>query len=46
MTPPLSAWQRLVLWDHERGSLAYDVLVLAVLLFLLLARLPDPMVRP
>lgn len=46
MNPPLRPWQRLLLWDHERGSLAYDLLVLAVLLFLWLARLPDPMVRP
>ncbi len=28
---------RLLLWDHARGSLAYDVAVLVVLLILLLA---------
>ncbi len=49
MSAPLSPGRRLLLWDYERGSLAYDLLVLAVILFLVLARpawLPDPMVRP
>jgi hypothetical protein len=27
----------LLLWDYERGSLAYDLLCVAMLLFLLLA---------
>jgi hypothetical protein len=38
---------RLLLWDYERGSLAYDVLCLALLLFILLvppAWLGDPLV--
>jgi hypothetical protein len=37
---------RLLLWDYERGSLAYDVLCLLVLLFLVLTPgswLGDPM---
>ncbi len=49
MSAPLSPLQRLLLWDYERGSLAYDLLVLAVIVFLALATpawLPDPMVRP
>ena len=41
---------RLLLWSYERGSLAYDLLWLVVLLFLVLvprAWLADPMaVRP
>jgi hypothetical protein len=41
---------RLLLWDYERGSRAYDLLCLLMLLFLLLvppAWLGDPMtVRP
>ncbi len=40
-------FQRLLLWDYERGSLAYDVLVLLLFLFVLLvppAWLGDPMV--
>jgi hypothetical protein len=40
-------WSRLLLWDYERGSLAYDVLVLLLLLFVLLVPptwLGDPMV--
>jgi hypothetical protein len=41
---------RLVLWQHERGSLAYDLVCLAILMFLILAPsgwFGDPMrVRP
>jgi hypothetical protein len=41
---------RLLLWDYERGSLAYDLLCLLVLLFLALVPplwLGDPMwLRP
>jgi hypothetical protein len=43
--PPV---RRFLLWGYERGSLAYDLLFLLVLLFLLLtprAWLADPMVR-
>ena len=46
----LSPRARLLLWDHERGSLAYDLLCLA--LFLIVFAVPptwwgDPMwVRP
>jgi hypothetical protein len=49
VSAPLSSVQRLLLWDYERGSLAYDLLVLVVIAFLALATpawLPDPMVRP
>jgi hypothetical protein len=38
---------RLLFWDYERGSLAYDLLCLLMLLFVLLAPpgwLGDPMV--
>jgi hypothetical protein len=38
---------RLILWDYDRGSLPYDVLCVALLLFLFLAPriwLGDPMV--
>ena len=38
---------RLLLWDYDRGSLAYDALCLALLLFILLvppAWLGDPLV--
>lgn len=41
---------RLLLWEHERGSLAYDLVCVAIVLFLLLAPsvwFADPMqVRP
>jgi len=40
---------RLLLWDHGRGSVAYDLLcVLLLALFFLLSPvwLGDPMVRP
>ena len=40
-------WQRVLIWDFERGGLAYDVLCLLVLLFLLAAPEPwlaDPLV--
>lgn len=43
----LRPWSRLLLWDYERGSLAYDILVLVLLVFVLLvppAWLGDPMV--
>ena len=33
---PLTPLVRLVLWDYERGSVAYDLACLAVLLLLLL----------
>jgi hypothetical protein len=33
----LSPLARLLLWDHGRGSLAYDLLCLVMLLVLLLA---------
>lgn len=46
----MSPLARLLLWSYERGSLAYDLLCLVVLLFLLLVPrswLADPMaVRP
>jgi len=43
----LSPWARLLLWDFERGSLAYDLLCLLLVLFLFFASpswLADPMV--
>lgn len=42
----LSATARLVLWDYQRGSLAYDIVCFLILLLLLLtpgAWLADPM---
>lgn len=42
-----SPLQRLLLWDYDRGSPAYDLLVLLVLALIFLvppARLADPMV--
>jgi hypothetical protein len=42
----LGRWARLLLWDYERGSLAYDLLCLLMLLLLALvppAWLGDPM---
>ena len=47
MTRAPSPLQRLLLWDYDRGSLAYDVLALLVLLLLFLVPpgwLADPMV--
>jgi len=44
----MSGVSRILLWSYERGSRAYDVMCLLVLLFLLLtprAWLADPMVR-
>lgn len=47
--PGALTW-RLLLWDFERGSAAYDVVCVLILLFILLvppAWLSDPMViRP
>ena len=46
MIVALSPAARLLLWDFERGSLAYDVLCAILLLFLFLAPaawLGDPM---
>lgn len=43
--PGALAW-RLLLWDFERGCVAYDVLCVLILLFILLvpgAWLSDPM---
>ena len=47
LTKAFSPLARLLLWDYERGSMAYDVLCLA--LFLILVLIPaswwsDPMV--
>jgi hypothetical protein len=42
----LTGWGKLLLWDFERGSLAYDVVCLLLALFVLLVRsawLGDPM---
>lgn len=42
-----SRWSRLLIWEHERGSLAYDVLCLLLLAFLFLmpaGLLSDPLV--
>ncbi len=39
-------WSRLLFWEHERGSLAYDLLCLLLLAFLFLAPaglLSDPL---
>lgn len=33
----MSAAGRLLLWQHERGSLAYDLVCLGIAMFLLLA---------
>jgi len=46
--PKLSPAFRILLWDFERGSLAYDLALLAVLLLLLLVpgdRWGDPFWR-
>jgi hypothetical protein len=46
MSEPLSGLARVVLWDYDRGSLAYDVLCLLLLAFVLAvpaAWLADPM---
>ena len=46
MSDRLKPVARLLLWDRERGSLAYDVVCVLILLFLLLvpaAWLGDPM---
>jgi hypothetical protein len=48
MKTQLSPVARLLLWDRERGSLAYDVVCAVILLFLFAlpaAWLADPMVR-
>ena len=46
----MSALRRVLLWDYERGSFAYDLVCLLVLLFIALAPgswVGDPMaVRP
>ena len=47
MSASLSLLARVLLWDFERGSMAYDLLCLGLLAFLLLASpvwLKDPMV--
>jgi hypothetical protein len=47
VSAPLSFLARLLLWDFERGSVAYDVLCLVLLAFLFLVSpvwLKDPMV--
>ena len=46
MSAQLSPLFRLLLWQHERGSLAYDLLCLLLLLVMLLpgAWWGDPMV--
>jgi len=48
MSPPqLRGLLRFVLWDYERGSLAYDLMWLAILAFVLLVPghwLADPLV--
>jgi hypothetical protein len=36
LTSRLSARDRLLLWDYDRGSLPYDLLCLALLLLLVL----------
>ena len=44
----MSRWTRLLLWDYSRGSLAYELLWLILLGFLVLAPpelLGDPMTR-
>jgi hypothetical protein len=41
------AWARLLIWEYERGSLAYDLLCLLLLAFLFLVPpgfLADPLV--
>jgi len=48
LTKAFSPLARLLLWDYERGSMAYDVLCLALFLILLLfpaAWWSDPMVN-
>ena len=35
MTAPLAPLSRLLLWDYDRGSLPYDLLVAALILVLL-----------
>lgn len=45
----LSRLARLLLWDHERGSLSYDVFCLLLALLLLLAPAAwwsDPLATP
>jgi hypothetical protein len=49
MSAPLSPRARLLLWDYDRGSLAYDLLCVFVLLLLVLipaAWWGDPMAGP
>jgi hypothetical protein len=36
VSAPFSPLTRLLLWDHDRGSLAYDLLCVLVLLLLVL----------
>jgi hypothetical protein len=35
MTAPLAPLSRLLLWDYDRGSLPYDILVAALIVVLL-----------
>jgi hypothetical protein len=49
VSAPFSPLARLLLWDYDRGSLAYDLLCLLVLLLLVLvpaAWWGDPMAGP
>ena len=49
MSGLLSSPARLLLWEYERGSLAYDLLWLAMLVFIALVTplwLGDPMAGP
>jgi hypothetical protein len=43
MSRPLGPLARFLLWDYERGGLAYDLL--CVLMALLVFFLPDPLLR-
>ncbi len=47
MSRELTALARLLLWDYERGSLAYDLMWLLIMAFVAVAPLWtfDPMVR-
>lgn len=49
MSAPASRLARLLLWDFDRGSLAYDLLWVVMVLFMALvpaAWLGDPLVVP